>query len=239
MDSLLDKPRQRTRRRRFAWLGALPLLAPHVARTMPWVTLLTGCLVGTGYVAVLAHVADTSHSALGQGIIHLSFLPAIAALAFVLRSPFRPLLQATPVPAWVTSAGQVLLAVPILAVTCWAQLRIVADSIHGRVLSQPATYPLLAQLTCWCAVTVAAAACVDRSRYADLGGAVAVPVSLVLIGIAWYAPVSHKYLAAPPATDHQVIIAWYVIAAAALLVTCLAMRDRWHRYARSVRRIRP
>ena len=160
---------------------------------MPWATLLTGCLAGTVFLAILAHVAGASGWPLDQGSVRLAFLPAIAALAFVPRAPFRPLTQATPVPAWVAPAGHLLLAAPILAVTCWAQLRIMAHTVPPHALGHPpAVYPLIAQLTGWCAVTVAAAACVDRSRYADLGGAIAVPVSFAAIALAWYAPVTSE-----------------------------------------------
>jgi hypothetical protein len=199
---------------------------------MPWVTLITGCLAGTVYLAVMARLARVSHSPLGQGTVRLAFLPAVAALAFVPRAPFRPLTQTTPVPAWVAPAGHLLLAAPILAVTCWAQLGLVALTVPPHAIYLPAVYPLLAQLTGWCVVTVAAAACVDRSRYADLGGAVAAPVGLVAIALAWYAPVTSRVLVEPPATAHAVTIAWYAVASAALVLTCAAMRDRWHRYAR-------
>jgi hypothetical protein len=220
---------QRSRR---TWLRTLPLLARHITRTMPWVTLITGCLAGTVSLAALAHVAGTSRQPLDQGTVRVAFLPAIAALAFVPRAAFRPLIQATPVPAWVTPAGQVALATPILTVTCWAQLRIIAHTVPPRTFYHPpAIYPLTAQLTAWCVITVAAAACVDRSRYADLGGAVAAPVSLAAIALAWYAPVSHRYLAVPPATAHRVTIIWYAIASAAFAMTCVTMQDQWHRYA--------
>jgi hypothetical protein len=199
---------------------------------MPWATLITGCLAGTAYLAVMAHIADASHSPLGQGFVRLAFLPAVAALAFVPRAPFRPLTQTTPVPAWVAPAGHLLLAAPILAVTCWAQLRI---STHA--IGHPsAVYPVIAQLTGWCAVTMAAAASVDRSRYADLGGAIAAPVSFAAIALAWYAPMTSKFLTEPAATPHGVTIAWYAIAAAALALTCAALRDQWHRYTRNLRR---
>jgi len=205
---------------------------------MPWVPLITGCLAGIGYLAVMAHVADSSHWLLGTGYLRQAFIPAIAGLAFVVRAPFRPLTQATPVPAWVTPAGHLLLAAPILAATCWAQLRIAAHGVAVLTLGHPpAVYPLIAQLTGWCAVTVAAAACVDRSRYADLGGATAVPVSAAAIALAWYVPITHKLLVEPPATAHGVTVAWYTIATAALAVTCLAMRDQWHRYMRGFHRL--
>jgi hypothetical protein len=225
-------------RRRYR-LRALPLLAPHIARTMPWVTLITGCLAGIVFLAVQAHVAGRSHLPLDQGAVRLAFLPAIAALAFVLRAPFRPLTQATPVPAWVAPAGHILLAVPVLAVTCWAQLRIVARAIPPHAVGHPpAVYPVIAQLTGWCLLAVAAAACVDRSRYADLGGAVSAPVSFAAIALAWYAPVSSRFLVEPPATAPAVTIAWYAVATAALALTCAAMRDHWHRYARNRHRLR-
>ena len=83
-------------------------------------------------------------------------------------------------------AGHLLLAVPILAATCWAQLRVVAQATPAG--HAPAGYPLIAQLTGWSAVAVAAAACTYRSRYADLGGAMAAPVSLGAVALSWYAP---------------------------------------------------
>jgi hypothetical protein len=176
-------------RARMPWLRALPLLARPITRTMPWVTLITGCLTGTVFLAVLAHVAQTSRGPLDQGTVRLTFLPAVAAVAFLPRVPFRPLIQTVPVPAWVAPADHLLLAVPVLAATCWAQLRIIAQTIPPHTLGHPpAVYPLIAQLTGWSAVTVAAAALADRSRYADLGGAIAVPVSFAAIALAWYAP---------------------------------------------------
>jgi hypothetical protein len=221
-----------TRARR-TWLRVLPLLARPITRTMPWATLIAGCLTGTAFLAIQAHVARTSGWQLQQGNVRLALLPAVAAVAFVPRAAFRPLTQTTPIPAWVAPACHLLLAAPILAVTCWAQLRIMAYTIPQHALGHaPAVYPLIAQFTGWCAVTVAAAVCVDRSRYADLGGAIAVPVSLGAIGVAWNVPPSANVLVDPPATAHGVTIAWYVIASAALAVTCVAMRDPWHRYSR-------
>ena len=218
---------------RRSWRRALPPLARPIIRTMPWTTLIAGCLAGTAFLAFQAHVARTSGWQLNQGNVRLALLFAVAALAFVPRAAFRPLTQATPIPAWVAPAGHLLLAAPILAVTCWAQLRIMASSVPPHHLGHaPAVYPLIAAFTGWCAVTVAAAACVDRSRYADLGGAIAVPVSFGAIAVAWNVPASASVLTDPPATAHGVTIAWYVIASAALALTCLAMRDRWHRYSR-------
>lgn len=114
----------------------------------------------------------------------------------------------------------------VLALTCWTQLRIAAHTIPRSTLGHPAAvYPLIAQLTGWCAVTVAAAVCVDRSRYADLGGAVAAPVSLAAIALSWYAPVTGRFLVRPPASAQGVTIGWYAIAAAASVLTCVVMRE--------------
>lgn len=214
-----------------ARIRALPRLARPIAKTMPWVTLITGCLAGTVFLTVLAYVADASHSPLNQAAVRLSFLPAIAALAFVPRAPFRPLTQATPVPAWVTPAGHILLAASVLAATCWVQLRLMIHTVPPRPIGHPpAVYPLIAQLTGWCAITAAAAVWADRSRYADLGGAVAAPVSFAIIALAWYAPVFARFLVSPPGTAHAVTIAWYAVASAALALACAALRDPWHRY---------
>jgi hypothetical protein len=228
---------RRARRARRSWLRALPLLARHVTATMPWTTLITGCVAGTAVLAVVAHFAGSGHWQLSQAAVRYAFLPAVAALAYVPRAVFRPLTQATPVPAWVGPAGHVLLAGPVLAATCWAQLGIMAHTIppHSPGYA-PAVYPLIAQLTGWCLLAVAAAACVDRSRYVDLGGAVAAPVSFAVIALAWYAPFSQRFLIDPPATADGVTIAWCAIATAALALACVAMRDHWHRYTRKLAR---
>jgi hypothetical protein len=220
-------------RPRRSGLRVLPPLTRPIVRTMPWATLITGCLAGTVFLAIQAHVARTSGWQLRQGNVRLALLPAVAALAFVPRAAFRPLTQTTPVPAWVAPACHLLLAAPIMALTCWTQLRVMAYTIPPHALGHAsAAYPLIAQFAGWCAVTVAAAVCVDRSRYADLGGAVAVPVSFGVIGAAWSVPATAGILVDPPATAHGMTAAWYVIASAALAVTCVAMRDQWHRYSR-------
>ena len=214
-------------------LRPLPPLGRHITATMPWITLLTSCLAGTAFLTVLARVTGTSHPMLDQGTVRLTFLPAIAALAFVPRTPIRPLAQTLPVPAWVSTAGHLVLAAPVLAVTCWAQLVIAAHTTPPRAVGHPpAVYPVIAQLAAWCAITVAAAACVDRSRYADLGGAIAAPAGFAAIALAWYSPVTRTIVTGPPTAAHGVTTAWSVIAAGALGLAGAAMRDRWHRYSR-------
>lgn len=208
-------------------IRALPALAHHVTRTMPWAALFSGCLTGTGILGFMAFVADRSHSPLNPAAVRLAFLPVLAGLAFVPRATFRPLTQATPVPAWLSTAGQTLFAVPVLAVTGWVQLRLVEHTIAGPV---PAIYPLVAQLVGWSALTLAAATCCDRSRYAELGGAVAAPISFAIIAACWYTPAIHRFLVAPPAKPHASTAAWGAISLASLVVIGAAMRDLWHRY---------
>jgi hypothetical protein len=247
--AVVGQPIRPARRPDLPWLRALPYMPRYIVRTMPWTTLLTGCAAGTAMLAVVAQIARSDWP-FGQGAVRLAFLPAIAALAFVPRARFRPLTQATPVPAWVGPVGHILLAVPVLALTCWAQLSIVAHTFTIQAMPlppggnlgtshPPAVYPLTAQLTGWCMVAVAVAACVDRSRYADLGAAVAAPISLGAIALAWYVPVTSRVLVEPPATAHGVTIAWYAIASAASALTWAAMRDQWHRYSRSLLRLSP
>ena len=56
------------------------------------------------------------------------------------------------------------------------------------------------------------------------------------IAVAWYAPGTSKFLVKPPATALGVTLAWYAIASAALILTCAAMRDSWHRYSHAIHR---
>jgi hypothetical protein len=196
----------------------------------PWATLLGGCVAGT---ALLALLAGTSHTPLGQTTVRITFLPAVAAAAFVPHAPLRPLTQSTPLPIWVTPAAQTLLAAPVLALTCWVQLLIMVHTYpsigrHHLV----AIYPLIAQLTGWSALVVAVAACCDRSGYYDLGGAIAAPVALAAIAFAWFTPGVKDLLATRPATPRNATIAWYSIATACLTITAAAMSDTWHRYTR-------
>ena len=191
----------------------------------------------TFLIRVVAH--DGASFWLDQGTVRLCLLPAAAALAFVPYVPFRPLTRATPVPAWVTPAGHLLLAAPILALTFWAQLRIMAPAILPHAPQDPHEpfYALIAQLIGWSAIIVAAAACIARSRFADLGGAIAGPISFAVIALAWYTPLTAKFLVKPPAIPPSIAIGWYAVAAAALILTCAAMRDHWHRYTRRLHRL--
>ena len=101
-----------------------------------------------------------------------------------------------------------------------------------------AIYQLVAQFTGWCAIGVAVATACDRSRYSDLGGAVAGPLTLVAIALTWVTPGLKDALALPPATPETATIAWYILATGALALAVVGMRDRWHRYTRPCPRFR-
>ena len=198
---------------------------------MPWATLFAGCAGGTVVIALLAHVA--THAPLNQNTVRVTFLPAVGAMAFVPHVHFRPVIQATPVPTWIAPAGQALLALPVLAATCWLQLHLMTA---GDARNLPSVVPLLAQLMSWSAVTVAIAACCERTRYAAISGAIAAPVSFAAIAVASFTSALERHLVAPPATAHKATIAWCTVAASAITLTCLASRDQWLRYARTFRR---
>jgi hypothetical protein len=213
-------------------LRVLPLLARHAVRTMPWAALVSGCVTGTLLLAALAYFADKSHYPLSQTNVRYCFLPAVVAIGFVPRAPVQSVAQAAPAPAWLSSACHIVLAIPVLAATCWAQLGVMSHTLPPGAADRPAVYPLLAQLSGWCAVSVAAAACSDRSRYADLGGAVAAPATMAALALAAFVPATKRILATPPATPGAATIGWYLVTAAALTLTAAALSDRWHRYSR-------
>jgi len=179
----------------------------------------------------MAHFAG--HSPLDQNTVRVTFLPAVGALAFVPHVQFRPVIQTTAIPTWIAPAGQVLLALPVIALTCAVQLGLMASTAPAAYrMHLPAVYPLVAQLTGWCLLTLSIAACCERTRYAALSGAIAAPVTFVAIAAAWFISPLSRHLLSPPGTADAVTVAWYTIAAAALAVGSLAIRDQWHRYAR-------
>jgi hypothetical protein len=218
-------------RPRLFWARAFPVLTQHIMATTPWVTLLAGCASGTVMLALMAHFAG--HTPLNQNAVRVTFLPVVAALAFVPHLHLRPIIETTPVPAWIASAGQMLLALPVLALTCWVQLRLMTTTVPaGSAGHLPAFYPLLAQLMGWSALEVALANCCERTRYAALSGAIAASVTFVAIAAATFIPTLKRHLLTPPATPHAATIAWYTITAVMLALTCVAIRDQWQRYTR-------
>jgi hypothetical protein len=209
------------------------LVARQAVTMMPWATLVAGSAVGTAVLAVLAYFARTSHTPLDETTVRLTLLPAVAALTYVPHDPLRPLAQTVPLPGWIASLTQIVCAVPALALTSWVQLVIMAHTHPAAARHHlTAIYPLIAQLTGWATLALAIAACCDRSRYADLAGAIAAPITLAMIAFAWFTPGVKDLLVTGPATPRSATIAWYSIAAASLGITTAALRDPWHRYTR-------
>jgi hypothetical protein len=54
------------------------------------------------------------------------------------------------------------------------------------------------------------------------------------MALAWYAPVTSRFLVEPPAGPRAMTIGWYDVASVAVALTCLAMRDPWQRYPRKL-----
>ena len=77
------------------WPGALSALTRHLLLSVPWATLLAGCATGTVLLAVLG---VTSRTPLDEGTVRLTFLPAVAAMAFVPRNPSPALAGTAPLP---------------------------------------------------------------------------------------------------------------------------------------------
>jgi hypothetical protein len=109
---------------------------------------------------------------------------------------------------------------------------IMAATAPAGAVRPPAIYPLIAQLTGWCAIGIAVAAICDRSRYSDLGGAVAAPLALAVIALTWVTPGLKNALVVPPATPQTAAITWCILATGALAIAAAGMRDRWHPYSR-------
>jgi hypothetical protein len=207
------------------------LVARQAVAMMPWATLVAGSVAGTAVLALLAYFAGTSHTPLDETTVRLTLLPAVAALTYVPHDPLRPLAQTVPLPSWIASATPIVCAVPVLALTSWVQLVIMAHTHPSAARHHlAAIYPLIAQLTGWATLALAVASCCDRSRYADLASAIAAPITLAMIAFAWFTPGVKDLLVTGPATPRSATIAWYSIAAASLAVTTAALGDTWHRY---------
>lgn len=215
------------------WPKASLLLARPVISMMPWGTIAGGCVAGTALLAVLAYFAGMSHNPLDQTTVKLTLLPAIVALTFASRAPARALTHSAAVPAWIVSGMQNVVALFALALTCSVQLVIMdhsnpsADRHHLAAI-----YPLIAQVTGWAAIAIVTAACCDRTRYSDLTGAVAAPITLGLVSCAWLTPGVNHLFETGPAAPRTATIAWYTITALLLAVTAAALRDPWYRYKR-------
>jgi hypothetical protein len=62
-----------------------------ISSSCPCRAVITGCVAAAAVLAVVAHFAGSAHWQLSQAAVRYAFLPAVAALAYVPRAPFRPL----------------------------------------------------------------------------------------------------------------------------------------------------
>jgi hypothetical protein len=200
---------------------------PHLAATMPWGTLFGGCAIGLAASVVAYRFAGPAPDAAGvSAALRAAFVPLALVAAFLAADPHRDLVAALPAPAWLAAATHTALALPVLAGTAALQLRLAAAelAIGQRYTSVPAHLPwpaLLAELGAATAIALATASVVARTRWHELGGAIAAPVSLAVIAVA------HVALAG---FTGRLLLA----GALALATAAWAQRDPWLRLRTAV-----
>jgi hypothetical protein len=215
--------------------------AAHLARTMPWLPLLAGCSAGVVIPATARISGALQQPSAIMAAIRLGFVPVITGLSFLLHDPGRHLASSFPAPGRLPAAAHLILAVPLLAATTWIQFGLTTVAPHagrhsaGAVPGPLPRAALSVELTACCAITVAVAALVTRSRWDHLGGVVAAPVTLALIIALGIEPPLHLLSAFPATTRaahaswehaHQ---AWALLLLPAASLACWASRDRWSR----------
>jgi hypothetical protein len=168
-------------------LRVLRAALPHLAATMPWGTLLGGCAIGLAISVVGYRFAGAASDSAGvTAVVRAAFVPLVLVAAFLAADPHRPLVAALPAPAWLTAATHTALALPVLAGTAALQLRLAAAELAAgqRYTGVPGHLPRLmlsAELAAAAAIALAAAGVVARTRWRELGGAIAAPASLAVI----------------------------------------------------------
>jgi hypothetical protein len=202
---------------------------PHLAATMPWGTLLGGCAIGLAASVVAYRFAGPASDSAGvTAALRAAFVPLALVTGFLAADPHRHLVAALPAPAWLTAATHTALALPVLAGAAALQLRLAAAELATgqRYTNVPAHLPwpaLSAELAAAAAIALATASVVARTRWHELGGAIAAPVSLAVI-----------------ATTHAALagFTWRLLLVGALAVATAAwaQRDPWLRLRTAVAR---
>ncbi len=210
-------------------------LAAHLARSTPWLPLLAGCLAGTGLSLAAEITARDQDPRLVAVVARASFIPAMAGLAFLLQDRHWQLAASLPVPGWLGAAMRIGLVLPLLALTCWLQLQL-GDRALARMRAG-GTLPALAigaEFAAACAITLAAAAAVQRSRWHDLGGVIALPAGMIVLAALAFGPL--RVLPTQILTTGTWPRAWVRATLLAVLLAGLAAfgaawssRDRWRR----------
>jgi hypothetical protein len=217
------------------------LLSGQTVRLLPWVPLLAGCLAGLGVSVVTLLSARLQAPDLLLTAMRAGFLPVLAALAFLPHDQHRQLLAAVPAPDWLTALLRVVLAAPALALTCWLQL-VLADRALRQITPGPGSHPVVpglavaTEFAACCLLTLAVATVVERGRWQDLGGAVAMPGALILLAGLAASPLRLLPTSFVPMTGpgwHEWLRAWLVwtgLGASAAVLTCWSSRDPWRRF---------
>jgi hypothetical protein len=214
---------------------------PAVAASMPWGPLLAGCLAGLAVSVVGRLRASPLDASPAAALLscRASFGLVVAGLAFLLADPHRPVSACLPAPAWLTSALRVLLAAPAVACTAAIQLGLAAASQrvlqHAREPGLP-WLSLAAELAGWCAVALAASAALQRTRWHDIGGVLAVALTLsclaALSRLPWHPfPVLMGTRAAGAAWTKAGWL-WASVCGSGLAVAAWSSRDSWRRLGR-------
>jgi hypothetical protein len=217
-------------------------LTRHVALTMPWGPLVVGCLAGIGVMIALRIAAGRIEtvSALASGI-RASFVPVMAGVAFLLPDAQRQLIATLPARPWLTPALRIALALPVLGLTGAIEAQLGASALAADVRlsgSAPAPLPWLAltgELTAWCALALALAAGVARTRWHDVAGLIAAFLAMAVIGALaltpWHLlPATIANMTGPE--QAQWTAAWRAWCAAALVAAACAAwaaGDPWRR----------
>ncbi|HXB47845.1 MAG TPA: hypothetical protein VNW50_08780 [Streptosporangiaceae bacterium] len=222
--------------------GSRTALAWHVAGLMPWGPLLAGCLTGISVTIALRIFAGPIETPVQVGAgARASFVPVIAGLAFLLHDPHRQLTGALPARAWLTPAIRVALALPVLALSGVIQLQVAARALAAdlHAASQSAAglpwVALTAELAAWCALALALAAGLERTRWRELTGVVAAVGTLAAAGALALLPLHMLPAAIIAMTKSQMHYwtmawrLWIATGAAAALVAGWAAGDPWRR----------
>ncbi|HEY1616052.1 MAG TPA: hypothetical protein VGG25_00460 [Streptosporangiaceae bacterium] len=204
---------------------------------MPWEPLVAGMSAGLALSALIARFASAAEPQAELIMsVRLTFLPALAGLGFLLHDGHRQLAGALPVPSWRIPVLRLSLALPPAGVVCWLQLGLVTGALARSGAGRLPVPPLATEFAGCCAVVLAVAAAAERSRWQDLGGAVAVPAALALQAVLALPPLRLLPTAFAGLTHAQHtawLRAWLAWAVLGLLAAALAAwfsRDPWHRH---------
>jgi hypothetical protein len=222
MSSRLSTAVPRIRRRCF-----LPATG-YLVQTMPGRFLIAACGLGLTVSFVSSQFLSPHSSA--AGVLLLSWIataPVAASAAFLAATPDKILVTTLPGPSWLPHAVHLVAALLVIGpaaavqfVITRAELAQTAPYAHPGQLSWESW---LSQFTAWLMVSTATAATVDRTRWRDLGGALAMPIALALIALLLLAP------------SHSLWIWWATIAVGASAALWQS-RDPWSRIRAQGRR---